>query len=213
MHIDFVRCHPDAKGLCWLPASWRDEFLLYDDFSRWAYSAANFVTDFEGKQSPLNLQQLRLIVTEHVEAVKDGSYVHSQRKMVISGHLDEIPESTKEDFKREGFVHNLFVNHLIADLLPALMPHLSEYPAECWKISADNNIFISLTPPRNSGKAFPDKLQYYITLVEEISPNEFVRAPWRKKDQVAQLQKIEDWLKKPYSPSVEDDQIPRFEPI
>lgn len=213
MRIDFVRCLPDAKGLCWSSASWRDEFMLYGNLSRWAYSAANFVTEFEGTQSPINLRQLRLIVTEEVTTDKVDSFVRSQRKMVISGRLDEIPESTKESSQQAGFVHNLFVDKLIADLRHALMPHLTEYPAKYWKISAYDGISISLTPPRTRGKLSLDELRYRITLAEEVSPNEFVRVPWRQKDQDSQGKKIEDWLKNPYSPSDEDDPIPRFEPI
>lgn len=213
MHIDFVRCHPDSKGLCWSQASWRDEFFLYDDFARWAYSAANFVTDFEGKQSPINLQRLRLIVTEEVTTSKVGSFVRSQQRMVISGRLDEIPESNKESSQREGCIHSLYESRLVADLRQALMPHLAEYPAECWKISAYDGITISLTPPRTRGKIVPDELRYRITLVEEVSPNEFVPSPWRQKDLDAQRKKIEGWLKIPYSPSDEDAPIPRFKPI
>ncbi|HCI53768.1 MAG TPA: hypothetical protein DE312_10720 [Gallionella sp.] len=213
MHIDFVRCHPDAKGLCWSPASWRDEFFLYDSFVNWSYSAANLITDFEGKQSPLNMQRLRLLVTENVVSVKDGPVVHSQRRMMISGRLDEIPESTKEGFLRESAVHNLYESWLITDLRYALMPHLTEHPSECWEISAHDGISIRLTSRRTRSKIIPDEIQYCITLVEEVSPKEFVRVPWRQKDKDAQKKKIEDWLQAPYSPPDEDDQIPRFEPI
>lgn len=144
MNIDFVRCHPDTKGLCWSPASWRDEFFLYKDLSCWAYSAANLVTDFEGKQSPLNMQGLRLLVTEEVTTTKVESFVRTQRKMLISGRLNEIPESTREGFSRESSIHCLYESWLVTDLRYALMPHLTAYSAECWKISADNGISISL---------------------------------------------------------------------
>lgn len=212
MHIDFVRCHPDSKGLCWSPASWRDEFFLYDSFLDWSYSAANLVTDFEGKKSPLNRQQLRLIVTENVVSVKDGPVVHSQRRMVISGRLDEIPESTKEGFLRESSVHCLYESWLVADLRQALMPHLAKYPAECWEISTYDGIAIRLTPPRTRGKLILDELRYHITLVEEVSPDEHIRAPWRQKDQENLRDKIKGWLKSPYVPYAEDDSMPIFKP-
>lgn len=212
MHIDFVRCHPDAKGLCWSQASWRDEFFLYDDFLHWAYSAANFVTDFEGKQFPLNLRRLRLIVTEERGTYENESFVCNEQRMVISDRQDEIPKSMLESFQREGVAHNLFTSRLIVDLRDALMPYLAEYPAECWKIKAYNGINISLTPPRIRNKVVPEILRYCIRLVEEVSPDEYIRAPWRQKDQDAELKKIEGWLKSPYVPYDEDDSTPTFQP-
>lgn len=207
MRIDFVRCRADAKGLRWSAPSWQDEFWIKELLSEWAYSAANFVTDLEGKQSPCDLQQLRMLVTEH-----KGHYDKSLRQMVISGHLDEIPDSTKEGFQRGRQIHSLFVSCLVADLRQALMPYLAEYPAQCWRIASSACIDIFLTPPTHSFNAIRG-VRYRIGLIEEVAPNEFVQTPWRQKDKEALRQEIEGWLHAPCELAVEEDSMPRFEPI
>lgn len=190
MRIDFVRCRVDDKGLRWSPPSWQDEFWLKDPLAEWAYSAANFVTDFDGKQSPCDLQRMRLVVTEH-----EGSYAKSLGEMVITGHLDEIPDTTKKSFLREGSAHSLFVSWLVADLQRNLMPYLVKYPAKCWRISSTACINISLLPPRSSPSVTPG-VRFRIGLAEEVAPDVFASIPWRKKDMESLCHQIEGWLQK-----------------
>lgn len=213
MRIDFVCCRPNANGLNWMQAHWQDEFYICNALANWAYSSANFVTNFEGIQSPQNLQQLRLVVTERMHTHHIGQDSYSQKKMVISGHLDEIPEETIKNFKQESSTHSLFQRKLVSELRAALISHLAEYPADYWKITADGSFTISLTPPRLSRGSFPDTLRYHIELVEEISPNKFVTAPWRNKDKVALQHEIEGWIEMPYSQSDEYSSAPIFETI
>lgn len=188
IRIDFVRCQPDAKGFRWINSTWRDDFFIESSLGDWAYSAANFVSDFSGTASPVDLHRLSLLVTEH-----DGSYVNAVRQMVISGHFEEMTEAIKEDFERESASHHLFVNWLVSDLRRALAPHLAMYPTKCWHISSCACIDIHFTEPRFA-TGISGNLRYRISLVEEISSNEFVPVPWREKDKVDLQKKIERWL-------------------
>lgn len=207
MRIDFVRCQSDVKGLRWIDSSWRDDFFIEPDLVSWAYSAANFVSDFSGKSSPSDLHRLRLRVMEH-----EGSYLRAVRQMVISGHFEEMSESTKENFAREHESHGLFVNWLVSDLRRALAPHLAKYPAKCWHISDSACIDIHFTAPR-FGLGMSSGVRYRISLVEEISANEYVPVPWREIDKVDLQKKIAAWLQEGLELVDDGEPIPSFYPI
>jgi transcriptional regulator with XRE-family HTH domain len=207
MRIDFVRCQSDANGLRWIDSSWRDDFFIESDLINWAYSAANFVSDFSGKSAPGDLHRLRLRVTEH-----DGPYRQAGRQMIISRHFEEMPETVKENFKRESESHHLFVSWLVADLRRALALHLRMYPAQCWRVSGSACIDIHFTEPRFAPGSSGD-LRYRISLVEEISTNEFVPVPWREIDKAKLREKIEDWLREGLEHVTDTELLPCFKPI
>ncbi|MHB1656123.1 MAG: helix-turn-helix domain-containing protein [Burkholderiales bacterium] len=208
MRIDFVRCRADAKGLFWSTPSWQDEFWIKELFvKKWAYSAANMVTNFEGTQSPSDLQRLRLVVTEH-----EGSYETICRRMIVSGHLDEILDECRINCQTEGTLHSLYMSWLVADLRRALMPRLAEFPSACWHIGTHDCIDIALTPPRSSTNIIAG-VRYRIKLIEEFAANEFTSVPWRQKDKEALGKEIEGWVQETFETADEGDSISKFDPI
>lgn len=206
MRIDFVSCQGDSKGLRWIPASWREQFWIEHGLADWANSTANFVTDFEGQSSPGDLRHLRLIVTQHA-----GSCAQSQGRMVIAGHLDEIPETTMQGFQRDSDSHQLILSWLTADLRQFLMPYLAEQSAALWRVARASCIDIHLSSP-GIASGMPSGVRYRIALMEELSPNAFVRVPWRETDRATLQQQIEQWLQEPMDGPGGDEPPRRFEP-
>lgn len=209
MLIDLTRCQPDATGLRWIEAGWRDEFFLLPAIIDHAYKTADVVTDFSNKTLPSDLHRLRLVVTEHI-----GLFSNEIRRMVVRGRIDNIPESVKENFAKECSSRLLFVNWLTSGLRDALMPHLAAYPASQWHVSTFDAaaVEIKCEDPRFPGAACAE-LRYRIMLAEEVGPSAFDRVPVRKSD-IEQLQKhIEGWLAEGFSPADDDEPVPDFEPI
>ncbi|POR47095.1 hypothetical protein B0G62_12088 [Paraburkholderia eburnea] len=209
MLIDFTRCQPDATGLRWIEAGWRDEFLLLPAIIDHAYKTADVVTDFSNKTLPSDLHRLRLVVTEH-----EGMPCKELRRMVVRGRIDDMPESVKENFAKECSSRLLFVSWLTSGLRDALMPHLVAHPASHWYVSTCGAaaVEIKCEDPRFPGAACAE-LRYRIMLVEEVGPRTFDRVPVRKSD-LEQLQKhIEKWLAEGFSPAADDEPVPDFEPI
>lgn len=209
MLIDFTRCQPDATGLRWIAAGWRDEFLLLPNIVDHAYKTADVVTDFSNKTLPSDLHRLRLVVTEH-----EGMPSKELRRMVVRGRIDDIPQSVKENFAKECSSRLLFVSWLTSGLRDALMPHLVAHPASHWYVSTVDAaaVEIKCKDPRFPGAACAE-LRYRIMLAEEVGPRAFDRVPVRKSD-LEQLQKhIEKWLAEGFSPADDDEPVPDFEPI
>ncbi len=202
-----LSCQGDSKGLRWIPASWREQFWIEHGLADWANSTANFVTDFKGQTAPGDLRRLRLMVTQHA-----GSYAQSQGRRVIAGHLDEIPEATLQGFQRDSDSHKLIQRWLTADLRQFLMPYLAEHPATMWRVARASCIDIHLSAP-GVASDIADGVRYRIALMEEISPNAFVRVPWREKDRATLQQQIEQWLLEPMDGPCGDEPPRRFEPV
>lgn len=188
MRIDFVRCQPDANGLRWVAQSWRDEYLIADPLTDWAYSTYNFVSAFEAPTSPQKIEQLRLIVTEH-----EGSYAQATGTELVTGRLDEIQIRTKEGFARESSSHYLVVSWLLADLRERLEPKLAAHPLQYWRVAGDQCIDL-LLEPHYSDRLTPRGIRYRIRLVEELASGELVTAPWRHSDIQLAIEKIRSWL-------------------
>lgn len=183
IRIDFVRCAPtDGTGISWAKATWRDRFMFEDVFKSWAYSVANFVTDFDGHRSPAgDVRSLRLLVTEY-----ERSTCRPTGRMVISGNLDELHAKTFESFSRENSTHALVQNWLIGDLKRALAPFFAEHPRQCWRVSrGDRRVVIDLDEHRARKRPILEchhGIKYCIDLVEEVAEHEFASVPWREKD-------------------------------
>lgn len=209
MHIDFTRFQPDATGLRWIEATWRDEFFLEPSIIDDAYSNADVVTDFSQKTAPGDLHRLRLVVTEH-----GGTYAKVLRKMVVRGDIDEISETVKNNFAEDSSSRILFVSWLSAGLRDALMPHLTVHPASHWCVSTNGAaaVDIKIKDPRDSSGFFSE-LRYRISLAEEVTPGTFDRVPVREKDLNQLQKKIEDWLAEGYIPIEDADPVPVFSPV
>lgn len=212
MLIDFTRCQPDATGLRWIEASWRDEFSLLPTIINHAYKNADVVTDFSTKTLPSDLERLRLVVTEHT-----GMFGDVLRRMVVKGKVDKIPEDMKLRFANECSSRTPFVNRLKFGLRDALMPYLTAYPASDWYIGTVETIDTTVVEIKCKGPRFPcavgTEFWYRIMLLEEVEPNVFDRVPVRKSD-FEKLQKdIEEWLGKDFRPADDDEPVPDFEPI
>lgn len=182
IRIDFVRCAPsNGLGISWAHASWRERLEFEGSLRHWAYSAANFVTDFEGKQSPAgDVRHLRLLVTEH-----EGQIYRTTGRMVISGNLDEISDQTMDGFRRERSTHYLSLNWLTNDLKRSLAPYLAKHPRQCWSVRSGDQVVIDLDEHKARKRPLMDchlGPKYCINLVEEIKENQFVPVPWRNKD-------------------------------
>ena len=213
LRIDFVRCAPsDGTGVRWARATWRERFVLEDSLRSWAYSTANFVTDFEGVQSPSgDVRCLRLLVTE-----QDCRTWRGTRRMVISGNLDEITDQTMEGFRRENSTHFLVLNWLIGDLKRSLAPFLAEHPVKCWSVSHGARVAIDLDEHKARKRPIQDchyGMKYRIDLVEEIGESEFAPVPWRNSDIELLREAIKKMLDDPEDRSWTSDEPRRtFEP-
>lgn len=183
IRIDFVRCAPtDGTGIRWVKATWRDRFMFEHAFKTWAYSVANFVTDFDGHQSPAgDVRRLRLLVTEY-----ERSTYRPTGRMVISGYLEELHAKTFESFRQENSTHALVQNWLIGDLKRALSPYFAEHPRQCWQIRrCAQQVVIDLDEYRARKRPILDchhGIKYSIDLLEEVADHEFASVPWRDKD-------------------------------
>ena len=124
-NFSFVRCQPEVSGLKWINPHWRDQFWLEKPLEEWAFSTANLFTDFDGKNRPNDIRQLRFRVRER--GAKDAD----QRVAYSRGHLDELPDEVFQNFKKEGTSHELVINRLAAGLAQSLAPLLNTYPRDC----------------------------------------------------------------------------------
>ena len=176
--FSFVRCRPEVSGLKWVNPTWRDKFWLEDLLSEWA-SKANYFTDFDGKNRPDDVRQLRFRVRERGDK---GAF---NRVAYSKGYLDELSEESFQNFKAEGNSHSIVINRLASGLARSLAPLLTAYPRECWTIRAGTcHIAILLDIPFRLLRANSDPLncngiRYRIDLVEETSPGVYQPAPWR----------------------------------
>ena len=178
--FSFVRCRPEISGLKWVNPNWRDKFWLEEPLAQWAFSKANLFTDFDGKNRPDDVRQLRLRVRE-----RDAKGVF-QRVAYSKGNLDELPEEVFQNFKADGNSHALVINWLAGGLARSLAPHLTAYPRKCWTIRAGTcHIAILLLdiPFRlllaNNDLINGNGIRYSIDLVDETSSGVYRSAPWR----------------------------------
>lgn len=198
IRIDLVRCQPDAKGLHWVKPSWRDEYLIRDPLGDWAKESFNFVTDFDGKQSPSgDIRNLRLRLTEYNQ--NNQGFPRPTGRMIISGNLGEMPDETLASFKKEGRAHFLVQNWLINDLKHTLAPLLSDYPRECWSL---HGLVIDLNESRSKEWKRPILERYFgtkycIELLEQVGDDQFEPVPWREKDKKTFEESIQKMLDNP----------------
>ncbi len=178
-NFSFVRCQPEVSGLKWVNPHWRDQLWLEKPLEEWAFSTANLFTDFDGKNRPNDIRQLRFRVRER------GAKGAHQRVAYSRVHLDELPEEVFQNFKKNGICHELVIKRLAAGLAQSLAPLLTTYPRDCWTIRAGAcHIAILLDLPyrlwhANNDPINCDGIRYRIDLVEESSPGTYQPAPWR----------------------------------
>ncbi|MCE1182796.1 MAG: helix-turn-helix domain-containing protein [Rhodocyclales bacterium] len=197
IRIDLVRCQPDAKGLRWVKPSWRDEYLIREPLLDWAKTNFNFVTDFEGKQSPSgDIRHLRLLVTEY-DRMNQGN-IRATGRMVISGNLEEMHDETLNSFQKEGNSHLLVLNWLTVDLKCALAPFFNDYPRECWSLSGlaiDLHEYKAKVQKRPIVERFFGT-KYGIQLVQQVG-DQFEPVPWRLQDGKSLQESIQKMLDDP----------------
>lgn len=201
IRIDLVRCLPDAKGLRWVKPSWRDGYLIREPLTDWARTNFNFVTNFDGKQSPSgDIRQLRLLVTEYSRMAE--GHIRPIGKMVISGNLGEIRDETVASFQSDDSTHYLVQNWLTNDLKRALAPLLTDYPPECWSLSC-LSIRLDENKSKDRKRPFLEQFcgpKYDIELVEQVG-DQFEPVPWREKDRQSLQEKIQKMLDDPNEPA------------
>jgi len=202
IRIDLVRCLPDAKGLRWVKPSWRDEYLIRDPLHCWARENFNFVTDFDGKQSPSgDIRNLRLRVTEFTQ---NSNFAHHPTgSMVISGNLGEMDDEWLASCQSQGHAHLKVQNRLTDDLKHSLAPLLADYPLECWSV---RSLDIDLDENRSKDRKRPVLERYFgtkyrIELVEQLGEDKFEPVPWRERDRKALEENIKKMLADPNDPA------------
>lgn len=201
VRIDLVRCLPDTKGLRWVKPYWRDEYLIRDPLTDWAWRNFNFVCDFDGKQSPSSdIRQLRFLVTEYNQNGQDRPLPTG--RMIIFGNLGKMHDETLASSKREGSTHFLVQNWLTNDLKCVLAPFLRDYPRECWSMSG---LRIQLDENKSKDRKRPLLERYWgtkyeIKLVEQVG-EQFEPVPWREKDRQLFLESIQKMLDDPNDPA------------
>lgn len=175
--FSFMRCLPSPSGLKWINPSWRDRLQLDDGLRDWAYTAANFVTDFEGKVRPGDVRRLRLKVNEFDTASRAWRQV-----ALIRGNLDELPAWSLENFRKEGTSHQVALSWIVGDGSREIAALLAEWPLDCWKISPSlSAIGIDLDAPVRDVISRGQELgpRYAIHLVEESPDGQIHPVPWR----------------------------------
>lgn len=177
--FSFVRCQPSATGLQWVKPNWQDQFLLDDGLRQWAYSNANFVTDFDGRTRPSEVRQLRLKVEEFVVESEAPGLV-----ALIKGDLDELPESILRNFQVEGSSHSLALKWITVSGAMEIKALLATWPLECWTLRAsgtciDIDLNVPLSLALESGQKRPWGTKYVIRLVEELPNGLLEPVPWR----------------------------------
>lgn len=177
--FSFVRCQPEVSGLKWVNPTWLDQFWLEEPLAGWAFSKVNLFTDFDEKNRPDDVRQLRFRVRE-----TDAKGIF-QRVAYSKGRLEELPEEVFQNFKAEGNSHFIVTNWLASGLERSLAPLLTAYPRECWTIRAGTcHIAILLELPYRLWRTNNDPIncngiRYGLDLVEETSPGVYRSAPWR----------------------------------
>ncbi|MBN9696730.1 MAG: hypothetical protein J0L85_13125 [Zoogloea sp.] len=182
IRIDCVRCDPmDKGGLRWVKATWRDRSFLESWLPEWAFSAANFVTDFGGHACPTgDVRRLRLVVTEH-----SGGVSRPAARMILDGGLDGMSDKLLEGFRQKNSTHALVMSWLAADLRGGLTPFLAEFPRECWSVSGGGSVSIFLDEAKAHRRIGLDGhfgIKYRIGLSEDMGKGKLVAVPWRRRD-------------------------------
>lgn len=189
MHVDFTRCLPDAAGLRWVMASWRDRFFFELALTAAAYGSADVVTGFDGTTAPADPRRLRFVIGEYA-----GTYEKVTGKTTVDGDVGAMPESLRESAAKDGFTRRLFMNWLTEGLRATLMPRLGTRPPSAWLLRVNGaGVEISLRDSRGRDGIFAE-LQYRIVLAEETGSGEFDPVPVREKDLEGLRQQIGNWL-------------------
>ena len=173
----FMRCLPSATGLKWVNPNWRDRLQLDHGLRQWAYTSANFVTDFDGRVRPGDVRRLRLKVNEFDTASRAWRQV-----ALIRGNLDELPACSLENFRKEGTSHQVALSWIVGDGSREIAALLAEWPLDCWKISPSlSAIGIDLNAPVRDVISRGQELgpRYAIHLVEESPDGQIHPVPWR----------------------------------
>lgn len=188
--FSFMRCLPSSTGLQWVNPSWRDRLLLDDWLRQWAYSKANFVTDFDGRVRPSDVRQLRLKVEELGADCEKWVQV-----AMIKGNLDELPDSVLRNFQLEGSSHSLALNWITVSGSMEIKELLTTWPLECWTLRAsgacihiDLNVPLGLTLAKGQGPQWGTK--YVIRLVEEFPNGLLEPVPWRSSSVAATCKEL-----------------------
>lgn len=176
--FSFMRCLPSPSGLKWVNPSLRDRLQLDDGLRQWAYTAANFVTDFDGKVRPGDVRRLRLQVVGFDTAIRAWRQV-----VLIRGSLDELPERSLENFRNEGTSHQVALSWIVGEGSLEIAALLAEWPLDCWQIyAAQSAIRIDLmNAPIRDVLARGQELgaRFAIHLVEELPDGQIQAVPWR----------------------------------
>lgn len=212
--IDIARCPPsDGTGIRWSTPSWLERSAFESSIRCWAYANANFVTDFEGRQTPAgDVRRLLLRVTEYADA-----FCRPVGHLIISGGLETMTDEDLDRTRRTFSSHSMAQGWLAKDLRDSLAPFLARHPRKCWSVGRNAGIEISLHEhlarlrPIQECHVGP---KYHIALVEQIGVDEFRPVPWRTKDVEWLQQRIETLLDDLQSQRWTFDQPgPIFEPL
>lgn len=192
--FSFVRCVPGVKGLTWVKPTERDRWILndpHDGLKCWSFSHANLVTGFQAEDVwPQELGDLRLLLKQRVKPERPESANAEDWYKIIGvyqGSLDELPEQSRSQFRRDQDEHALITNRLASGFWEDVLgPQLADFPPTWWQIQAvDAGIRISTThfPSMRECKRYGCDLygrSFDIQLVEVKPSGKLHRAPWRK---------------------------------
>jgi hypothetical protein len=133
---------------------------------------------------PSSFRNLRMRVIEY-----NGLAGEVLGQTVINCDYDEMPLSLLDSVQSEGLTHLLAVDWLTSELEDWLTPRLAEWPTRCWSVSDGKHVDITFFAPVTAPEQ-PSGLRYRIELVEEVSPGQYVTAPFREKDRVDLVERI-----------------------
>lgn len=189
IRLEIVRCKPERNGIRWHSPTRDEKEWLESALVSWATTAANFVQRFEMPMTPSAFQNLRMRVTEY-----NGLAGEVLEQTVINCDYDDMSRSLLDSAQIEGQTHLLALNWLASELEDWLTPRLAEWPARCWSVSHGHHVDITFFAPVTAPEQ-PSGLRYRIELVEEVSPGEYITAPFREKDRAALVERISVWPK------------------
>lgn len=179
--FNFVRCQPNTEGLKWRNPTWTDQYWLEEPLNDWAFSAANFVTDFDGETWPRDIRNLRLLVI-----AADTRKTIQKKFAYIAIDLDEHLEDVLQRHTQTGEAHHFMSSWLLNELWGGIAPHLMACSLNDWAVSSSEGsvqVALSYRAPYELMKRrlatpgfLPDR--FGIALVEETAEHSYRRAPW-----------------------------------
>ncbi len=202
--LRFVRAQPTEAGLHWTrPTLW--DLDMIHELPADAFRLANFVDGFSADRlttQDQDLARLRLALVR-IPTVKEyrENGLETRPEMIGLAKLgpDEPPPNVLDDFRIDGYVHDLVTNWLASAMWDLLEPLLHAWPIEYWRLGeAGQHLDVCLDAPvpliLQRGAEPRSGPLYQIHLMAESPDGQLRKAPWRDASVAAVRQRLQRFL-------------------